>query len=154
MESVKIATTYFIPFYRSIMARRRSRHRHVISDARDIIECQSLIWKTVADHYLENEGGVYINNIGYLCHVICPVRSLSINRVTGDINRKGTDGYKYTHCCVDFLPRNKFFHLVVQDALKRKSRELMNAGRRYKFLYREVQSEREVFGREWVHRIG
>lgn len=153
MEKKSILGSSFVPFYRSLTAKKKTKRRHVISDRRDIMQCHSLIWKTIRDHYLENEGGVYINNIGYLCHVIRPVRTLYINPVTKDINRKGTDGYKYSHECMDFMPKNKFFHLVLQPALKKKSRNLMNSGRRYKFLYREVQSECEVFGLKWVHKL-
>lgn len=153
MKSIKIANVYFVPFYRSLLKKRAARYKHVLSSKEEILECQSLIWRTVAEHYIENDGGVYINNIGYLCHIICPVRKLSICKITNDINRKHTDGYKYTHDCMDFLPKNKYFHLVVQKSLRKKCHDLMNKGKRYKFLYREVQSEMEVFGRNWVHKF-
>ena len=55
-------------------------------DKNDILECQSLIWKVIRDRYLEDEGGVYINNIGYLCHKINPNRKIYLNKLTGTIN--------------------------------------------------------------------
>ena len=61
-------------------------------DKNDILECQSLIWKVIRDRYLEDEGGVYINNIGYLCHKINPNRKIDLNKLTGTINRRGTGG--------------------------------------------------------------
>ena len=65
-KSFKILDQYFLRFYRSIMSKNGKRRKHTIVDKNDILECQSLIWKVIRDKYLDNEGGVYINNIGYL----------------------------------------------------------------------------------------
>ena len=95
------------------MSKNGKRRKHTIVDKNDILECQSLIWKVIRDRYLEDEGGVYINNIGYLCHKINPNRKIYLNKLTGTINRRGTGGYSYVHTCMDFMPRNKYFHLYI-----------------------------------------
>lgn len=152
-KSFKILYQYFLRFYRSIMSKNGKRRKHTIVDKNDILECQSLIWKVIRDRYLEDEGGVYINNIGYLCHKINPNRKIYLNKLTGTINRRGTGGYSYVHTCIDFMPRNKYFHLYISPALNRECRLAMESGRRYKFLYREVESESKVFGVKWVYKL-
>ena len=117
-KSFKILDQYFLRFYRSIMSKNGKRRKHTIVDKNDILECQSLIWKVIRDRYLEDEGGVYINNIGYLCHKINPNRKIYLNKLTGTINRRGTGGYSYVHTCIDFMPRNKYFHLYISPALE------------------------------------
>ena len=99
------------------MSKNGKRRKHTIVEKNDILECQSLIWKVIRDKYLDNEGGVYINNIGYLCHKINPNRKIYLNKLTGTINRRGTGGYSYVHTCIDFMPRNKYFHLYISPAL-------------------------------------
>lgn len=152
-KSFKILDQYFLRFYRSIMSKNGKRRKHTIVDKNDILECQSLIWKVIRDKYLDNEGGVYINNIGYLCHKINPNRKIYLNKLTGTINRRGTGGYSYVHTCIDFMPRNKYFHLYISPALNKECRLAMKSGRRYKFLYREVESESKVFGVKWVYKL-
>lgn len=115
------------------MSKNGKRRKHTIVDKNDILECQSLIWKVIRDKYLDNEGGVYINNIGYLCHKINPNRKIYLNKLTGTINRRGTGGYSYVHTCIDFMPRNKYFHLYISPALNKECRLAMESGRRYKF---------------------
>ena len=57
------------------MSKNGKRRKHTIVDKNDILECQSLIWKVIRDKYLDNEGGVYINNIGiYVIRLIPTVR--------------------------------------------------------------------------------
>lgn len=153
IKSFKILDQYFLRFYRSIMSKNGKRRKHTIVDKNDILECQSLIWKVIRDKYLDNEGGVYINNIGYLCHKINPNRKIYLNKLTGTINRRGTGGYSYVHTCIDFMPRNRYFHLYISPALNKECRLVMESGRRYKFLYREVESESKVFGVKWVYKL-
>jgi hypothetical protein len=54
---------------------------------------------------------------------------------------------------MDFMPRNKYFHLYISPALNKECRMAMESGRRYKFLYREVESESKVFGVKWVYKL-
>lgn len=153
IDSFKITDQGFRHFYRSMISKNGRRRKHYISDNKDIMECQSLIWKVIRERFEEDEGGTYINNIGYLCHVISPNRRIYLNPVTNTINRRGTGGYLYSHTCIDFMPRNRYFHLYIMPELVRKCRRLMNGGRRYKFLYREVESESKVFGTKWVYKL-
>ena len=76
IKSFKILNQYFLRFYRSIMSKNGKRRKHTIVDKNDILECQSLIWKVIRDKYLENEGGVYINNIRLSCARIGLLRRL------------------------------------------------------------------------------
>lgn len=91
------------------MSKNGKRRKHTIVEKNDILECQSLIWKVIRDKYLDNEGGVYINNIGYLCHKINPNRKIYLNKLTGTINRRGTGGYSYVHTCIEFYASEQVF---------------------------------------------
>lgn len=119
----------------------------------DVLRCLSLILKTIAERYINNEGGVFISNFGYLCHIMKPDRKLYINAFTNDIALKHTRGYTYRHLCLDFMPVNQFFHFYVGKALKRKITTFMKKGYTYKFLYDIVTSEKRRIGNRRVKQM-
>lgn len=128
-----------------MMKQRRIKNRRALSDRDEILKIQALIWETVVEHYIENEGGVYIDNFGYLCHIIRPKKKFIIFRAKNEVARMKTDGYKYDHMVFDFMPVNKYFHVCVLPFLQKKCKMIMNKGRRYKFLYKEVCNKRHLF---------
>ena len=135
----------FNPFYRSYVKIKQLPRKHIIPDRNELAKCQSMIWKAVRRHYLEDEGGVYIHNLGYLCHFIRCWQKFYVNNLSRRIQRRETNGYSYLHFCYDFFPINQFFHLYLDKKLIEESMKKMESGTKYKFLYREVSSEREVF---------
>lgn len=139
MKKTSIATNYFYSFYKRTMASRRIKKGRMISDRSKLLKLQSIIWKTVAEHYIENEGGVYLDNFGYLCHIINPKKNFSINHLIGEVRNIHTGGYKYRHTALDFPFFRRYYHLEIENSVKRKSRD-----RKYKFLYREVLAKRHI----------
>lgn len=139
------AKDMFSPFYRSYAKIKQLPRKHIILDRDELMKCHSMIWKAVRKHYLEDEGGVYIHNLGYLCHFIRGWQKFYVNNLSRRIQRRETNGYSYLHFCYDFFPVNQFFHLYLDKILINNAIRKMANGTKYKFLYREVSSEREVF---------
>lgn len=145
MKHSTIYSNYFVSYYHKQMISKKGLMKRTIMDRSEVLSLLSLIWKTVSEHYLENDGGVYIDNIGYLCHMIVPHQKFGISRITNDVIRMGTNGYKYNHTVLDFSSYKRYYHLVISDYLKKKSKNKMNKGKRYRFLYNEVQAKKHIF---------
>lgn len=145
MKHTTISSSYFVSYYRRLMRNKRRKDGHkrgTLSNCTECLALLSLIWETVAEHYLQNEGGVYIDNIGYLCHMLIPNQRFGIDPITKDIRRINTNGYRYNHTVLDFGDPKRFFHLTLSDYLQKKAKIVMNDGERYRFLYNEVQAKR------------
>ena len=100
-----------------------------------------VIWKTIAEHYIRNEGGVYLDNIGYLCHIIRPEKKFSIR---GKLSKKRVmaGGYGYRHVCLqmEMTRLGRMRHYVSVDIsgfMKKQCDAFILKGYKYKFLYRE-----------------
>lgn len=130
---------YFVSYYFNLM-KSRGFSKRIIKDRSEVLRLQSIIFKTIKEHYVENEGGVYIDNIGYLCHVIRPNRRFFVNKVAKDVIRFKTDGFKYNHIVLDLFGRKKYFYLYMSDSLKLFIGKRMKKGLRYRFLYREIMT--------------
>lgn len=141
-REISISTCHFVSFYHKIMRRNEILKKRSISSRRKVLRALSLILETISDRYLLNEGGVYLRNIGYLCHIMNPVRKRRLSNVTGDMVRKHTDGYLYRHVCLDFSEKGRYYHLynfkTVDDRIKM---YMKTNNKTYKFLYRIVRSE-------------
>ena len=149
VKRVLMSSQDFPAFYRFFMKNSRRGRKRIIKKNADILYLQSVIWKTIVEHYLNNIGGVYIDNLGYLCHRIVPRQSFPITRNKRIVAKIETNGYVYRHECLDFLwmKRDKkiYYHLHLSKILKKKSNELMKKGVKYKFLYREVMAKKHIF---------
>lgn len=143
----------FVPFYRAMMKRSPKRRKHIILDEKEITRCHSMIWMKVKEHFMEDEGGVYIDNIGYLCHMINRTRNIYLTPFKKRLVNRETNGYLYDHVCYDFHPRNQYYHLAFFNPIVERCKAMMKEGLRYKFLYREVTSERSVFGEKWIFHL-
>ena len=116
------------------------------------------LWMTIRKHYIENEAGVYINHIGYLCHIMGPRVNFRINLK----NRKELEGRIWHHVCIDAYPTSlnsmlseentRFvstqppeappFHFYFKNSVIQACRdEMVKNGKRYRFLYKEVFSQ-------------
>lgn len=128
-------SNYFYTFYREWCRRRRWIG---IKDRKEAMALRVIVWHTILEHYLENEGGVYLENLGYLCHMIIPNQSVG-NKICTLNGKAYRNGYRYRHVCLE-IRRNRahYFYLDLSKATMQKSREAMRRGRRYRFLYREV----------------
>lgn len=142
MESISVHNRKFVVYYRNLIGRSRYLRRHMIARELDILKCLSLILFVIAKNYVENEGGVFLKRIGYLCHIINPKTKFREYKRTGEICYKRSDGFKYHHICLDnFMTDARMFHLKIQASFKRKIYKMFEEGYRYKFLYRMVLSE-------------
>lgn len=149
MKRTRITSNHFYSFYRRMM-RLYKKKKGLIKDRNDLMDLQSLIWETVADHYLNNEGGVYIDNIGYLCHMMIPCKMLRVSDLFGTLIHGSTNGYKYKHMVLCLDSDKTYFQLDISKALQKKSNDKMSKGKRYKFLYREVMSKIKTLRRERI----
>lgn len=137
MKRSRIKTSYFIPYYR-VFAVERCR----ISDPVMVRRVVDLLWRTIKKHYVENEGGVYLDNIGYLCHIIKPERKFVLRNSVSK-NRVMTGGYGYRHVCLQMektvLGRMRYYASVdLLKSLKRLCDRNNARGNKYKFFYREI----------------
>lgn len=148
MKTTTISSYYFVSFYHKQMRRKNGMKKGTISDRDEVLSLLSIIWQTVAEHYLNNDGGVYVEHIGYLCHMMIPGRKFYVSKMTGDVCRMGTNGIKYNHTCLDFGDTKRYFHLELSGYLKSKSKEKMRSGKKYRFLYNEVMAKMG-YGRPW-----
>ena len=135
----RITSNYFYSFYREYL---KSKRLKPITPREDAVRIQSLLWQVVLEHYMDNEGGVYLDNLGYLCHMIRPRRRFYYNRKFGLINHEHTNGYSYRHFCIVIRKSVKrYFNLKLQVSITKRCRYRMNKGLRYRFLYREVNAK-------------
>lgn len=141
-REISISTYHFVSFYHKIMQRNEILKKRSIPSRTKVLKALSLVLETISDRYIANEGGVYLRNIGYLCHIMSPVRRRRVNPLTGDMYRKHTDGYLYKHVCLDFSEGGRYYHLYNFPTLDAKIKEYMRKNNKtYKFLYRIVRSE-------------
>lgn len=137
-----LADKRFIAYYHKIMAEesKRAQYKRLILEKSEVMKIQHELWKTVREHYIENEGGVYISNLGYLCHIMRPKRKLFANHISNTIIRMQTNGYLFRHVCLDFSPKLQYFHLYksIIKTVKHECNKRLKKGKRYKFLYNEV----------------
>lgn len=141
-REISISTHHFVSFYHKIMQRNEVFKKRSISSRKRVLKALSLILETIYDRYVLNEGGVYLRNIGYLCHIMNPVRKRRLNLKTGDMYRKFTDGYLYKHICLDFNEKGRYYHLFPFPTLNVEIRLYMRSNNKtYKFLYRIIRSE-------------
>lgn len=139
MKRTSICNNYFVSFYKRMMKRKQVGKKRIISDRYKVKKLQNIIWETVLEHYIQNEGGVYIDNFGYLCHIINPKRNFGINHLIGEVMNIHTNGHRYRHVVLDFSPKSQYYHIDLSTLTKRKSRN-----KKYKFLYREVCAKRHL----------
>ena len=102
---------------------------------------------------MEADAGVYVDNVGYLCHVLIPGQRFAVRRDLDIVSRLGTNGYLYNHLAMDFADSKRYYHFVIQDSLKKKLRVKMNKGRRYRFMYNEILAKRRVFKDFQIKRV-
>lgn len=140
----------FISFYYHIMARYRVGIKKTVFDVKDLRKIQSEIFKTIREHYVNNDGGVYINNLGYFCHMMVPESRMAITPFNKTIRYEHTNGYMFKHLVLDDRKGTGKYYSIFSDVLalvKKESNTKIKNGKRYKFLYREVESEKECFGK-------
>lgn len=136
-----IADKFCHTFYRILISKNRDSLRCSVNRD-EYREIQRELFRTIADEYVNNDSGVFISNLGYLCHIIKPERKVSISKNTGGILRSATNGYLYRHVCLDFFPRGQFYHLStnLSSTLKVRCKARSRKGFVYKFNFREVKS--------------
>ncbi len=76
MKRTSIQSPYFAAYYHRLMKRKNGFKKGMIRDRGEILRLLSIIWKTVSEHYVEADAGVYVDNVGYLCHVLIPGQRL------------------------------------------------------------------------------
>lgn len=136
----------FGSFYKSYLKGRKDSEKSVIPRRDDVLVCQSAIWRAIANNYLSNDGGVFIDHVGYLCHMIKPTRAKHQGPFKPKRPRKA-DGYKYYHFCLNLSDEHAYFTIDLLDSLREAIEDYVERGKRYKFMYREVDSERRTFGK-------
>lgn len=128
---------YFVTYYKDYA---RHKKHSVLEDRVAVSRILCELWKTVGDHFLTNEGGVYLDNIGYICHVIRPRKRYgSFNNGIADNNADGNN-YDSTVMPMRYFNRRWNFTVEVSEALRTASSNAVKEGYRYRFLYKELKS--------------
>lgn len=128
---------YFVTFYKDYVKYKR---HSVITDRKDVANILCELWKTVGDHFLTNEGGVYLDNIGYICHVIHTKKRYKY--FDNEVMENNSDGNRYDCAIIPFRYFNRRwnFSVEVSMALRQSSHKIVKDGYRYRFLYKELKS--------------
>lgn len=128
-------------FYSAIMDRKKRTAKRKIKSKRDLNLIHSAIWSTITRLYEESEGGVYIENVGYFCHVIKTHRKWVVNPLTDAPTRPRTNGYPYRHVVLDMGKQRRCYHIFrsIQTHLRKKLGRL-SPEKRYKLRFNEVVS--------------
>lgn len=146
MKVTSVANPKFSRYYRTMCSKHRSRRARCIMNERDVMKIQDVIWSTVADMYKEKEGGVYIDNIGYMCSVMTKRHSWCVCNLDGKPMRSGTNGYLYRPIVFDFRNRQYYhIHKAINGDLNRYMK-LKSQEKRLKLFLSEVKSYRKCFG--------
>lgn len=135
----------FFQYYKKLYKHRKQNKENTIRTRTELLEVNSAIWNAIREDYIDNEGGVFINGMGYFCHVIAPNYRFRISNLTGKLMYPNTGGYRYRHTMLNDLPKSQskvFFHMMhdMKKSVQNKCKELMNKGRRYKFCFNEICS--------------
>lgn len=143
MKRARGFSNYFIHYYTLY---GNGVNRKTLKGYSEFREVTTAIWKTVRDHYVHNEGGVYIDNIGYLCHVIRPEsKEGNAVRLSARMKRrKKRGGFSYRHVSIPIEKtrsayRQKYAVFEPLPVVEMESDEQLLSGERYRFLYREVK---------------
>lgn len=128
-------------YYRSIMSQTKVRAKREIKSTEDINKIHKMIWETIRDMYERSEGGVYIENIGYFCHVIKLSRKWGMNNLTNTPIKPSTNGYPYRHVVLEMEGKRRYYHIFrsILPTLKKKL-DKMAGHKRYKLRINEVIS--------------
>lgn len=133
-------TASFYPFYKEYVLKYRGAKRRIIKKSGDVARIMKTIFKTIMEHYLENEGGVYIGGLGYFCSMaVFEERNSKKWQKWGN-----TNGYRYRHLVIPDMVE-PFYITLSEDAAKMKKRAMNDFGVRYKFLYREVKQKKMMY---------
>lgn len=132
----------FYLYYREICASYKKREERAIKRESEVRSIHLEIWKVISEMYEEAEGGVYIDNLGYFCHVVNPIRSWGV-KFKGAIQRMKTNGYMYNHIVLDFKGWTQPYH-IYKNIIYGLNRNMMRLTpkKRYKFLINEIKSYR------------
>lgn len=138
-----------MPFYRKIMKNRQRREEYMIKDRKDVCLVHKEIWKAIADAYVENVGGVYLKELGYLCHVLASTKN-SPGKAAQVLY-----GRRYRHLV---LPIKKgrfygYYFLWLHKPLIKRCDEYVAQGYRYKFLHRGVDLLKYKKGRQFFKKM-
>ena len=129
--------TYFATFYKDYAKHKK---HSVLKDRKAIGDIAFKLWETVGDHFLTNEGGVYLDNIGYICHVIRTKKTYKFfNNIVADDNADG-NSYDSVVMPMRYFNRRWNFSVEISEALRKRSSEAVRDGYRYRFLYKELKS--------------
>ena len=119
MKRTSIQSPYFAAYYHRLMKRKNGFKKGMIRDRGEVLRLLSIIWKTVSEHYVEADAGVYVDNVGYLCHVLIPGQRFTVRRDLDIVSRLGTNGYLYNHLAMDFADSKRYYHF---NLMRRKRR--------------------------------
>lgn len=155
---VLITGKAFIEYYRAMMSKysKYVRKHRELRNKIDVLEVQNTIWETVKEHYINNEGGVNVDHIGYFCHIVRPERKMAISRYKKGIVRAFTNGYIYRHIVLSKFSKDRYFHIYkcVTIDIKNKCKDMMKKGYPYKLFYTEVFVNRpKIFRRKPLKKI-
>lgn len=131
----------FVDFYRTIMGRKKNTTKRQIRGMREIHVVHREIWREIYKSFVEVEGGVYIDGIGYFCHIMNPRRKWRLNSLTKLPRKHRTNGYRYNHILLNVTRSNQYYcmYKYLTDDLKKKL-NILTPSKRYKFRLREVKS--------------
>lgn len=134
----------FVAFYKK---NKNIPEKYKIKDRTELIKISKIIFKTIAKNLINKEGGVVLNNFGYLCHWKSPDKKIFKIPVKGGyklIANYHTNGYFYnTSLFTNILGKNPFKGWSLDKSFHRdikKGRYLkLRSGIKYKFYYSLVR---------------
>ena len=137
----------FEKYYEEYIRKRKIPKERILSNKDDLRKIHNELWKTVQELYVESEGGIYIDNIGYFCHVIQPKRKWRISGLTNRPEMPRTNGYRYRHMVIElhdsrnglYMINNKKIFYHIYKSILPHVRDKMNK-KKYKLRIKEIAS--------------
>lgn len=145
MKVTTVKSREFAHYYHKMMSLQKRSKERMIRDRMEILKVEGAIMDAIEDHFLKNEGGVYIEGIGMFAHITCQGRRFRRFYINDTIAYEKSGGYAYRSAVIDFSVRKRpYVYFMISGGLSEKAMALVRSGLRYLFPYREVMEKRRV----------
>lgn len=145
MKVTTVKSREFAHYYHKMMSLKKRSKERMIRDRMEVLKIEGAIMDAIQEHFIENEGGVYIEGIGMFAHITCQGRRFRRFYVTDTISYEKSGGYAYRHAVIDFTKRKRpYQYFMLAKRLSDDACAFTRKGFKYLFPYREVMEKRRV----------
>lgn len=145
MKATTVKSREFAHYYHKMMSLKKRSKERMIRDRMEVLKIEGAIMDAIQDHFINNEGGVYIEGIGMFAHITRQGRRFRRFYVTDTVAFEKSGGYAYRNAVIDFTARKRpYQYFMLASRLSEAANDFVRKGFRYLFPYREVMEKRRV----------